>query len=379
MDQVAWPAPRETVPDRFALVPSAWAPGKIEERKMTMDFLARVRSCALSAVIAAAAAVSGAGGAAAQTPVKVTLDFKFEGPSAPFLVGLDKGYYKSEGLDVTIDPAAGSLEPITRVASGAYDIGFGDINALIKFRDRNPGAPIKAVFMVYNRPPFAIVTRKSRGVAKPKDLEGKKLGAPAADSAFAQWKILVKANGIDAGKVDVEDVGIPVREPMLAAGEVDAITGFSFSSYVNLKDRGVPVDDIVVLLMSDYGVNLYGNAIIVGQKFAAAHPEAVKGFLRAFTRGLKDAIRDPAAAVDSVIKRNDTAKKDVELERLRMALKDNVLTPEVEANGLGEVDMARLDRAIGQIALTYDFKTRPKASDIFDPAFLPPAADRNTD
>jgi NitT/TauT family transport system substrate-binding protein len=351
---------------------------------MKMDFLARVRSCAIrscamSAMIAAAAAVLTAGSAAAQTPVKVTLDFKFEGPSAPFLVALDKGYFKAEGLDVTIDPAASSLEPITRVASGAYDIGFGDINALIKFRDQNPAAPIKAVFMVYNRPPFAIVTRKSRGVTKPKDLEGKKLGGPAADSAFAQWKIFVKANGIDAGKVDVENIGIPVREPMLAAGEVDAITGFSFSSYINLKDRGVPVDDIVVLLMADYGVNLYGNAIIVGQKFSAAHPEAVKGFLRAFTKGLKDTVRDPAAAIDSVIKRNDLAKKDVELERLRMALNDNILTPEVEANGYGQVDMARLDRAIGQIALTYDFKAKPKASDIFDPSFLPPAADRNTD
>jgi NitT/TauT family transport system substrate-binding protein len=334
----------------------------------------------LALALGAAVLVAGLSGAAsAQTKLKMVLNWKYQGPQGFFFVAEDKGYFKAEGLDVTIDQGDGSATPIPKVASGTYDIGFGDINALIKFRDRNPGAPIKAVFMVYNRPPFAIVTRKSRGVAKPKDLEGKKLGAPAADSAFAQWKILVKANGIDAGKVDVEDVGIPVREPMLAAGEVDAITGFSFSSYVNLKDRGVPVDDIVVLLMSDYGVNLYGNAIIVGQKFAAAHPEAVKGFLRAFTRGLKDAIRDPAAAVDSVIKRNDTAKKDVELERLRMALKDNVLTPEVEANGLGEVDMARLDRAIGQIALTYDFKTRPKASDIFDPAFLPPAADRNTD
>jgi NitT/TauT family transport system substrate-binding protein len=347
-----------------------------------MDFLARIRSCAVcatGALIAAAAAVLPAGTATAQTPVKVTLDFKFEGPSAPFLVGLDKDYYKAEGLDVTIDPAASSLEAIRRVASGVYDIGFADINALIRFRDQNPGAPIKAVYMVYNRPPFAIITRKSRGVEKPKDLEGKKLGAPAADGAFAQWKIFVKANGIDAGKVIVEDVGAPVREPMLAAGEVDAITGFSFSSYVNLKERGVPVDDIVVLQMADYGVNLYGSAIIVGDKFAAAHPEAVKGFLRAFTKGLKDTVRDPAAAVDSVIKRNDAAKKDVELERLRMALKDNILTPEVEANGYGEVDMARLDRAIGQIALTYDFRAKPKASDIFDPSFLPPAADRNTD
>jgi NitT/TauT family transport system substrate-binding protein len=347
-----------------------------------MDFLARIRSCAVcatGALIAAAAAVLPAGTATAQTPVKVTLDFKFEGPSAPFLVGLDKDYYKAEGLDVTIDPAASSLEAIRRVASGVYDIGFADINALIRFRDQNPGAPIKAVYMVYNRPPFAIITRKSRGVEKPKDLEGKKLGAPAADGTFAQWKIFVKANGIDAGKVIVEDVGAPVREPMLAAGEVDAITGFSFSSYVNLKERGVPVDDIVVLQMADYGVSLYGSAIIVGDKFAAAHPEAVKGFLRAFTKGLKDTVRDPAAAVDSVIKRNDAAKKDVELERLRMALKDNILTPEVEANGYGEVDMARLDRAIGQIALTYDFRAKPKASDIFDPSFLPPAADRNTD
>ena len=167
--------------------------------------------------------------AAAETNVKFTLDFKFEGPSAPFLVGLDKGYYKAEGLNVTIDSAAGSLEPINRVASGTYDMGFGDINSLIKFRDANPATPIKAVFMVYNRPPFSVVGRKSRGIAKPKDLEGKKLGAPAPDGAYAQWPIFVQANGIDASKVTIENVGFPVREPMLAAGQVDAITGFSFS------------------------------------------------------------------------------------------------------------------------------------------------------
>src|SRR5262245_7345324 len=137
-----------------------------------------------SALLAFAAAFS-ASTAQAQTPVKFSLDFKFEGPSAPFLVGLDKGYYKAEGLDVTIDSAAGSLEPINRVASGTYDMGFGDINSLIKFRDANPGNAIKPIFMVYNKPAFAVVGRKSRGVTAPKDLEGKKLGAPAADGAFA--------------------------------------------------------------------------------------------------------------------------------------------------------------------------------------------------
>lgn len=325
----------------------------------------------------AAAVLALSAPASAQTPIKFTLDWKFEGPAAPFVVALDKGYFKAEGLDVTIDTSNGSVEPLTRLASGTYDMGFGDINSLIKFRDANPTVPIKAVFMVYNKPPFAIVGRKSRGVTKPKDLEGKKLGAPAADGAFAQWKIFTKANDIDAAKVTIDNVGFPVREPMLAAGQVDAITGFSFSSFINLKDRGVPVDDITVLLMADYGVNLYGNAILVNPKFAAEHPDAVKKFLVAFVKGLKETVKNPEAAVASVLKRNDVAKKDIELERLKMALKDNILTPEVKANGFGGVETERLDKSVEQIGLTYEFKNgKPKAADIFDASFLPPAAER---
>lgn len=325
----------------------------------------------------AAAVLALSAPASAQTPIKFTLDWKFEGPAAPFVVALDKGYFKAEGLDVTIDTSNGSVEPLTRLASGTYDMGFGDINSLIKFRDANPTVPIKAVFMVYNKPPFAIVARKSRGVTKPKDLEGKKLGAPAADGAFAQWKIFTKANDIDAAKVTIDNVGFPVREPMLAAGQVDAITGFSFSSFINLKDRGVPVDDITVLLMADYGVNLYGNAILVNPKFAAENPDAVRKFLVAFVKGLRETVKNPEAAIASVLKRNDVAKKDIELERLKMALKDNILTPEVKANGFGGIETERFDKSIEQIGLTYEFKNgKPKAADIFDASFLPPAAER---
>jgi len=339
---------------------------------MTVDLLRLGRIGLLAAASALAATT-----ASAQTAIKFSLDFKFEGPAAPFVVAIDKGYFKAEGLDVTIDTAGGSLEPINRVASGTYDMGFGDINSLIKFRDANPSTPIKAVFMVYNKPPFSIVGRKSRGVNTPKDLEGKKLGAPPPDGAYAQWPIFVKANDIDASKVTVVSVGFPVREPMLASGEVDAITGFSFSSYINLKDRGVPANDITVLLMADYGVNLYGNTILVNPKFAAEKPEAVKGFLRAFVKGLRDTIANPATAIDSVIKRNDVAKKEVELERLQLALKDNILTDEVKKNGFGGVLEDRLDKSIEQISLTYQFKNaKPKGSEIFDFSFLPPAADR---
>jgi NitT/TauT family transport system substrate-binding protein len=342
---------------------------------MTVDLLRLGRIGLLAAASALAATT-----ASAQTAIKFSLDFKFEGPAAPFVVAIDKGYFKAEGLDVTIDTAGGSLEPINRVASGTYDMGFGDINSLIKFRDANPGTPIKAVFMVYNKPAFSIVGRKSRGVSSPKDLEGKKLGAPPPDGAYAQWPIFVQANGIDASKVTIVSVGFPVREPMLASGEVDAITGFSFSSYINLKDRGVPANDITVLLMADYGVNLYGNTIMVNPKFAAEKPEAVKAFLRAFTKGLHETIKNPATAVESVLKRNDVAKKEVELERLQIALKDNIITPEVRKIGFGAVDADRFDKSIEQIALTYQFKNaKPKGSEVFDASFLPADQERKLD
>jgi NitT/TauT family transport system substrate-binding protein len=330
------------------------------------------------ALILAAACLSTA--AAAQQPLKFSLDWKFEGPAAPFTTAIDRGYFKGQGLDVTIDTAPGSLEPLNRVASGTYDMGIGDINSLIKFRDTNPSAPIQAVFMFYNKPPFSIVARKSLGVAKPKDLEGKKLGAPAADGAYAQWPIFVQANGIDASKVTIENVGFPLREPLLQKGDVAAITGFSFSSFINLKSMGVPVDDILVMLMADYGVNLYGNAVFVNPKFQAEHPEAVKAFLRALVKGLKDTVKDPDSAVDSVLARNGVATKPVELERLRMAIKDNILTDEVKANGYGALNNDRLAKAIDQIALTFTFKNgKPKPEAIFDPQFLPTAADRKVD
>jgi NitT/TauT family transport system substrate-binding protein len=323
---------------------------------------------------AGVAAVLAASTAMAQTAVRFSLDWRWEGPAAPFAVALDKGYFKAEGLDVTIDPAAGSREPISRVASGTYDMGFGDVNSLVRFRDENAGTDIKAVMVIYDRPPFAIVGRKSRGITKEiASLTGKKFGAPAADGAFAQWPIFKAVNKIDDSTMRMENVGFPVREPMLAQGEVDAVFGFSMSSFMNLKSRGVPADDIVVMLMSDYGVDLYGNVILVSPKFAAEKPEAVKGFLRALMKGVQDTVKDPSTAVDSVIKRNDVAKKDVELERLKMVLDQNMITPAVKQNGFGGIDKARFDKALEQIGLTFTYKNKPKTDDIFSEAFLPAA------
>jgi NitT/TauT family transport system substrate-binding protein len=311
-----------------------------------------------------------------ETAIRFTLDRRIDGPAAPFFLAIEKGYFQAEGLNVTIDAATGSPESLNRLATGGYHMGVADLNSLIQLRDGVPDTPIKAVFVIFDKPPSAIIARKSRGIATPKDLEGKRLAVPAADDTFAQWPVFAKVNGIDTDRVKMENVGLPVREPMLAAGEVDAIIGCSFGSYIDLKERGVPPGDLAVLAMADYGVDLYGDAIMVNTGFAAEKPQAVRSFLRAYLKALKDTVRDPARAVEAVLHRSDAAGRTVELERLRMAIGDNVITPAVKAAGYGGVEPERFGAAIDQLALTYRFRAREKATEAFDPSFLPPAAYR---
>ncbi|MEM1232952.1 MAG: ABC transporter substrate-binding protein [Pseudomonadota bacterium] len=329
----------------------------------------------LKKLVTAAAIVAGssalAGGHATEMPF--ALDWKFEGPSAPYFKAIDEGFFEDAGLAVEISAGQGSLDAIPKVATGAFPIGFADINSLIKFLDQNPGAPVTAVMMIYDKPPFAVVGRKSLGVSEPKDLEGKILGAPPPDGAWAQFPAFASANDLDVDAITVEPVGFPTREPMLAEGNVAAITGFSFSSYLNLVRLGVPEDDISTILMADYGLDLYGNAIIVNTDFAAENGELVTGFLEAVAKGWAAAIADPDAAVASLIERNPAADAALETRRLQLSIDANVATDYAMANGIGGVDGDRFASAIEQLKETYEFQNDPTPDLYFDASFLPAA------
>ena len=307
----------------------------------------------------------------ADTKIPFTLDWKFEGPSAPFFNAIDKGYFKEAGLDVEISPGKGSLDAIPKVATGSFPLGFADINSLIKFLDQNPGAPVTAIMMIYDKPPFAVIGRKSLGIKSPADLPGSVLGAPPPDGAWAQFPSFAKANDLDMNKIKVEPVGFPTREPMLAEGKVASVTGYSFSSFLNLVRLGVPEDDITTILMADHGLKLYGNAIIVNTDFASSNAKVVKSFLGAVGKGWKDAVSNPSSAIDALVKRNPAADKNLEERRFNLALSGNVMTDYVLKNGMGNIDKARFEAAIAQLSETYKYKTKPNAKLYFTDAYLP--------
>jgi NitT/TauT family transport system substrate-binding protein len=314
----------------------------------------------------------------ARRPVAIRLSFDrpLDSSMAPFVLAQSRGMFAGEGLGVTTDVAQGSAEAIARVASGASEIALVDINELIRFHDRLDAAPIKAVFMLFNRAPYAVVARKSRGVLRLADVEGKTLGAAESDLSLHLWPAVARLNGVKLASVKLYKMSAAVREPILSAGQVDAVLGFSYLSAVNLRDRGIPASDLAVLRFSDYGGESYGFALIVNPAFATAKPEAVRGFVRATIAGTHLAIRDPTAAADEVAALIDDGSRELELERLRTALADDILTDEVRQKGLGGVDPARLDRSIGQIGEDFKFRKRPTPTDIFDDSFLPPADGR---
>lgn len=318
-----------------------------------------------------AAGLALAGMAHAQTAVNFALDWKFEGPAAPFFAAIDNGHFDAAGLKVEIQAGQGSLDAIPKVATGAFQMGFADMNSIARFLDQNPGAPVTAVAIVYDKPPAAMVGRKSLGINEIKDIEGRILGAPPPDGAWSQFPAFAKATGLDMSKITVEPVGFPTREPMLAEGKVAAVTGFSFSVFLNLVRLGVPVDDISVFLMADNGVEYYGNAVIVNTDWANANPEAVTGFIRAVAQGWRDAAADPEKAVAQMITRTPASDVGLETERFKIALSQNVLTEAVKANGMGKIDPDRFARSIEQLKEIYTFTNPPTPELYYTDAYLP--------
>ena len=316
---------------------------------------------------------------AAPTKIRFVLDWRFEGPSGLFLLPKAKKYFEAEGLDVTIDSGTGSGAAVTRVASGAYEMGFADISAMIEFlsnNQANPQARMQAVFMLYDYTPAAVMALKKSGITKPADLVGKKLGAPVFDAGRRAFPIFARANGIDVAKVSWTSMDPPLRETMLVRGEVDAITGFTFTSQLNLNARGVKDEDMVILKYPEHDTKLYGNVVIASQKFINENPKAVAGFLRALTKGIRDGVADPAGSIRYVKERDQLINEALEIRRMKMCIEDSIATPDFRSNGIGAINKLRFEDTVAQVVSAFGLKTTPNVDNLFNSSFLPSRSER---
>jgi NitT/TauT family transport system substrate-binding protein len=313
----------------------------------------------------------------AQTKIKMVLNWKYQGPQAWFFVAQDKGYFKAEGLDVQFDQGEGSSAPIAKVASGAYDAGFGDINALIDFAAKRPAEAPVAVYMLYNTPPFTIAVKKDGPIRTPKDFEGKTIGGPANDGALKLFPAFAKAAKVDASKVAFSNMAPNLREQMLIRGQVDGVFGYINTIYFSAKLVGLdPEKDLRFINYGDYGLDLYSNTILFSRNFVRDNPKAVQGFLKALNRAIVDTVANPELAIDSLMKREPLLKREVEKERLMATLKEEMSHPEIAKIGLGDVDSVRLRRSIDIVVDANQLTRTPLPEEVFNRSFLPARAER---
>lgn len=334
--------------------------------------LKKLTALAFSSVLLVSAA------SAQETTIKFTLGWKTQGSDAAFFYAKDKGYFKAEGLNVVIDQGEGSGATVTRIMSGAWDAGFGDVNAIIQNSSTRPADAPVMVYMMWNQPPFSIVTKNSSGIKSIKDFEGRTLGGAQGTPTTRLLPVFIQKNGLAADKIKVSNMAPNLQEPMLIKGDIDAALVFNITSYFNLVlNRQDPDKDFKWFSFGEFGLDLYSNGVMVSQKLLKDNPKAVAGLVRAINKANIAIAKDQNEAMKSVVAYDNLVDVPVEKRRMQFAFEKLMVSPEMKEIGVGDIKDDRMARAIGMVVEGYELKRTPTPKEIFSRDFLPPRGERD--
>lgn len=311
----------------------------------------------------------------AQTKIKFTLDWKFEGQTSFMWLGLQRGYFQKEGLDVQVDAGNGSTAAIQRIHTGAYDAGLGDTSALVEYYGNNAGdTRLQMVYLQYDEAPIAYYVMKKNNVKTLADLAGKSIAAAPFEVTRKMWPIFAHAAKIDPAATTFLSVDPSLRTNAVIKGDAFACGGF-MNIPLEFAARGVKRDEITELRVSDVGVHVYGNGLMVSSKLIAENPKAVAGLVRALNRSFRESLADPEASIKALKAREPLSEENVEMQRFTL-LFPAIVTSRVKQNGLGAVDKATLAKQIDYVSESVKLKSKPNADQLFNDRFLPPKAER---
>ena len=306
----------------------------------------------------------------------------YSGPQAWFFLAHEREYLRDEGLEVEFTEGDTAANTVPKMAAGGFDVGYGDINALIAHAAHGlPNAPL-AVFASYNASPYTIAvpahSDKRGSIRTPQDLADKLLAAHPQDAAMLLFPEFCNKTGLSASTVRIVIDAAPhsAMVPELLAGKWDGMFGFVNTLVAASIDARLNPKALHFIEYHDHLPELYGMALIVTRELASTEPDTVRKLLRAFNRGLHDTIADPAAAIDALVKRNPAMNRESNHRRLMGTLQLEMSRAEGGVLGIGDLDDARFARGIDLLVTTKNLPHHPKAGELFDRRFLPPLGER---
>jgi NitT/TauT family transport system substrate-binding protein len=349
---------------------------------MSSDFIARNRrdvlraGAGLAGLLAAPLVAPNPARAQGADAVRFSLEFRIYGGNAPLFLGAESGIFREAGINVTLDGSGGSVESVTRVATGTHAFGLADLSTLVEFTARNPKEAPKLIMTVFDRFPAVVLSLKRKPIKTLQELVGAKVGTGSVDAGAKIFPALLALNKVDLKSINRMTIDVKIRDTMLIKGEVDAVVGFDYTSIFNLIEAGLKLEDITLLYFADFGFDFWGNSLIVNPAVLESNPDLVKRVAVAVARSWSAAAKNRAAAISAVTKRDGLLKADTERARMDWVLDRLVLTPNVRQNGIGNMDAQRMERGINVLKEGFQLASAPSLEQIYDSRFLPPAADR---